>query len=114
MATIMVVDDEEFVDEMIQEHLHRAGFETVAFFNAPDALEFIENNPSSIDLAIIDHIMPGISGTELADKLLMMMPDLPIIIITGSPDYTAFGNYMVLKKPLTRDKLLEAVRGLIG
>lgn len=107
---ILVVDDEEFIDELLQQHLGKAGFQTISFFNSQDALEYIENNPSSIDLAIIDHNMPGISGAALAERLRAMMPELPIIIMAKPQEGIEFGEYTLLKKPATKDELLEAIK----
>ncbi len=76
MAKILVIDDEELVDEMLQRRLEQAGFETISFFDA-GALAYFEDHPSSIDLAIIDHNMPGINGTDLAQRLRSMMSELP-------------------------------------
>ena len=113
MAKILVIDDEELVNEMLKRRLEQAGFETISFFDAREALAYFEDHPSSIDLAIIDHNMPGINGTDLAERLRSMMPELPIIIMTGLHEGIEFGEYVVLNKPMSRDELLEAVKRMI-
>ena len=112
---ILVVDDEELIDELLQQHLKRAGFETASFIDSREALAFVQNHPGDINLAIIDHNMPGLDGPQLARELRLVIPDLPIIIITGlleerAPDIP----YRVLAKPLTKEEFLEAVEEVIG
>lgn len=107
---ILVVDDEELIDEMLQQRLAKAGFQTASFIDPREALTFVQNQPDAIHLAIIDHNMPYLNGPQLAEKLRLILPDLPIIMITGlmeegAPDVA----YRVLKKPMTRDELLEMV-----
>lgn len=116
MATLLVVDDDELLGATIQQQLGKAGHKTVFFHDPREALAFFEKHPSTIDLAIIDHRMPGMSGPELAEKLHAMMPRLPIIVITGFSEHPGvdFSGYKLLMKPLTRDVLLEAVENLLA
>ena len=115
MASLLIVDDDEILGQLIQEQLGGAGYKTVFFSDPRDALAFFEEHPSTIDLAIIDHRMPGLSGPELAEKLHAMMPRLPIIIITGFLDHPGveFSGYSLLMKPLKKEKLLEAVQKML-
>lgn len=112
---ILVVDDEELIDEMLQQRLNKAGFETASFIDPREALAFVQNYPDTIYLAIIDHNMPGLDGPQLAKELRLILPDLPIIMITGLlEERVADIAYRVLMKPLTKEELLEAVAEVIG
>jgi CheY-like chemotaxis protein len=113
---ILVVDDENNIELMIQQYLEDAGYETVSFQDPVDALNFCEQNIYSLDLAIIDHKMPGMDGLELAEGLRGLRPDLPVILTTDMPEGhgPAPNINMILDKINAKDALLNAVESLLG
>ncbi|MFA5617467.1 MAG: response regulator [Syntrophorhabdaceae bacterium] len=106
---ILVVDDDELISEMVSEMLHRMGYLPVAYNSPTDALGLFSRSPERFDAVIVDEIMPGMRGTELAAKLLEIKEDIPIILITGHGDMTSLekirksGVRATLIKPLRRD-----------
>ena len=77
---IMVVDDETIILTLTQAMLTRHGYTVIGAQNGTEALHFFEVFPEQhVDLALIDIVLPGIDGFELADRLRSIRPALPIL-----------------------------------
>jgi len=120
-ASILVVDDEDFVREIICRKLGGSGFECDSAPSAEDALAKIAQN--DYDCVLSDIHMPGMSGVDLLRQIKLQNQDLAVILITGAPDIDAalkamrLGAYDHLSKPLnlaalemTVDRALEKKR----
>jgi len=112
---LMVVDDENSVATYLGELLKSAGFKVSVFCDSVDALSSFHNNPDSYDLIITDQVMPAITGNLLAEKMLQIRPDLPVILYSSESDFLKNGNThdlnisAFLKKPLDSAELLHQV-----
>ena len=85
--TIVVVDDQPVVLEFCRVTLERAGYKVFTASNAEQALSFFEPNRSPVDLALIDIVMPGMSGIELSKRLEALNLSVRIVLMSGySPD----------------------------
>ena len=85
--TIVVVDDQAVVLEFCRTTLERAGYTVFTASNGEQALTFFEPNRSPVDLALIDIVMPGMSGIELAKRLEGLNTGMRIVLMSGySPD----------------------------
>ncbi len=82
-GTILLVDDEEIVNEVASSMLGELGYEVIAFCDARKAVRYLERHPDSIDLAIIDMIMPDMDGRECFHALQKIRPGLRTILSTG-------------------------------
>lgn len=80
-ATILVVDDEEYMLQSLSKLLTLLGFETKTALNGETALELFKSN--NVDLVITDINMPGMSGIDLLKEIKFHKPELPVIVITG-------------------------------
>ncbi len=80
---LLFVDDEHMLVEVHQEILERLGYQVMAARSGLEALEVFNDDPEIVDLVITDHAMPGMTGIELARKLLKIRPTIPIILCTG-------------------------------
>jgi PAS domain S-box-containing protein len=80
---ILLVDDEEFIVDMAKEMLEGLGYNITTTNNSPEALKWIDQSPNDFDLVITDQTMPGMTGTELSDRIQHIRPDLSIILCTG-------------------------------
>jgi CheY-like chemotaxis protein len=113
-ATVLVVDDEAQVRSVVRRILERAGHRVIGAADGYDALRQFETYRDEIDVAVLDVVMPGMSGPELLQRLRRTAPGLPALFITGE----SFGldaaegtgpDAEVLKKPFPPHRLLEEV-----
>jgi DNA-binding response OmpR family regulator len=110
---ILVVDDDPGIGQMLTRALGRHGFRVDAATSADEALERVE--ASSYDAALVDLVMPGRDGADLASTLRRRFPGLPIGLLTGythSPLIPAFekSGMAVFKKPVLIQELVEFLR----
>ena len=112
---VLVVDDEELIRRTACMMLERRGFASASAANGEEAIDLVRNQPDGIDVVLLDHSMPGLSGVETLRALRGLAPDLPALIITGFPDDA--GVYAdadgVLQKPFSLDGLVTAVQALL-
>ncbi|RLB17584.1 MAG: hypothetical protein DRG63_03560 [Deltaproteobacteria bacterium] len=80
---ILFVDDEPSIADMGRQLLERLGYDVVTKTNSLEALELFRSEPERFDLVITDMTMPQMTGDRLAQKLLKIRPDIPIILCTG-------------------------------
>ena len=84
--TILVVDDELAVLNLVQLILETAGYSVRAASNPQQALAFFQNRDCSIDLLLTDINMPAIGGLELAGRVSEIAPRVPVLFMTGSTE----------------------------
>jgi len=81
--TILLVDDEEDVLEMMHLMLERLGYRVFPKISSIETLEEFRREPEKFDLVITDQTMPKMTGIELVQNLMRIRPDIPIILCTG-------------------------------
>ena len=117
---ILVVDDEDFIIGMYQESLKALGYQVTAERSGTRAWELFKADPEAYDLLVTDQTMPGITGTELARKILELRPGFPIILCTGYSslvnEETALelGISSFLMKPVTGFELAQKIREIFA
>jgi PAS domain S-box-containing protein len=113
---ILFIDDEEMLVEWGRATLERLGYTVTAIIDGQEALKIFSSDPSLFDLVITDHAMPQIAGSQLAEELLRVRADIPVILCTGHSNSVdpesvkAAGIREFLIKPLTKQELAAAVR----
>ena len=80
---ILFVDDEAFQADIGRQMLERLGYQVTTQTNSLDALTLFRKNPEAFDLVITDMTMPHMTGDILAQKMMSVRPDIPIIVCTG-------------------------------
>jgi len=117
--TILVVDDEPGMRRACARMLAAAGFDVVAAESGQEALELCEQHPEGVHLALIDVVMPGMTGHELAERLRDRWRKTKIVFMSG---YVAseIGELGVLQrdahflgKPFSSDVLRQKVRDVL-
>ena len=116
---ILLVDDEDLVRDTTADLLRRAGLDVTACVNGTEAVEKVRQLPGQFDLAIVDLIMPGLSGAQVVAQLRAIDPNLKAIVASGySVDHTlqeakAAGSLAHVAKPFEISDLLSLIRRLL-
>lgn len=115
--TILVVDDEDEIRELIREFLERRGFRALAAASADAAWQFLETEKVSVILS--DIRMPGASGLDLLRRVREGRPALPVVLMSAFADVTRDearrqGAAEFISKPFDPDRLVDLIRTLLG
>ena len=116
---ILLIDDEEQIVSMEQQMLENLGYEVTARTDSTEALKEFSLQPQNFDLVITDMTMPQMTGDELAQKLLDIKPDIPVILCTGfNEDITeekalAMGIQKFVMKPVIKNDLATTIRTVL-
>jgi PAS domain S-box-containing protein len=116
---LLFVDDEDMLARLGQAALERLGYEVVACTSGQEALETFRVAPERFALVITDHMMPHMTGIDLTHALRRIRPALPIILYTGSSDFStaekaqALGIEALCMKPLLIHDLGRLVRQVL-
>ncbi|MDR3401488.1 MAG: response regulator [Chthoniobacter sp.] len=112
---VLVVDDEPNTLEIVSGYLRGDGHRVLTAADGGEAMNRFMTE--DFDLVITDHGMPGMNGLQLASALHRIDPTNPVILLTGfafGPEQQPTSIDWVLKKPLVREELREAMRGVLG
>jgi DNA-binding response OmpR family regulator len=113
--TLLIVDDEEMLVELLHRLVTRHGFTALSALSGTEALGVFEANRGQIDLVITDLMMPDMDGKQLAQELLRRDPTIRILISTGYSEPTDItylleaGARGVVMKPYQADRLFKAI-----
>lgn len=116
---ILLVDDEEQIVSMERQMLENLGYKVTARTDSTEALAEFSKQPQDFDLVITDMTMPHMSGDELAQKLLDVKPDIPVILCTGfNEDITEekaldMGIQKFVMKPVIKNDLATTIRSVL-
>lgn len=119
MTTIMVVEDEEFLQQLYREVLEKAGHVVVAIASdGEEAVEAYRTLTERPRLVLMDHRMPGKNGIQAMEEILAIDPDASIVFLTA--DYSVAKAVMMggaagyISKPFGMNALLRAVDRVTG
>ena len=116
---ILVIDDEEQLALLWEEVLEPFGYDVTSQTNSVEALKEVCAKPYKFDLVISDINMPNVTGDELAQKLLLIRPDIPIILCTGFSERLnedkakEMGVREFLRKPIMIYDFVNTVRKVL-
>jgi DNA-binding NtrC family response regulator len=120
LARILIIDDDEYVRDVLRQMLEREGYEVDEACNGDDGVRIFSEQGH--DLVITDILMPGMGGVQTIMELRLLSPDVKIIAISGgdqiAPEYYLkmiknFDTLYEMKKPILREPLLQAVRSIL-
>jgi PAS domain S-box-containing protein len=110
--TILVVDDQSDVREVVAAYLETLGFQVVHAATGRTALGLLGEG-STVDALVVDYAMAEINGIELAQAARAKCPDLPVVIMTGYSDISGIDAQIpdaeLLKKPFRINELASSV-----
>ena len=114
--TILVIEDEEDVRNMIVRALGRRGYTVLQAAHGEEALALAKESSHRIDLLVTDIVMPGMRGTEVARQMQELIPGLKVVYMSGYTDNALFHQKVLdsgssfIQKPFTIEMLEEKVR----
>jgi two-component system cell cycle sensor histidine kinase/response regulator CckA len=117
--TILLVEDRIALRALLAQMLEDAGYRVLVAHEPSDALRLAEQHPGEIHLLLTDVVMPGMSGREVAERVLQSRPTLRVLFISGYAedpellDGALLGRSAFIRKPITPTDLDRAVRLLL-
>jgi len=112
---ILIIDDDAAVIRVSEKMLRRLGYEVIAVNDPQRALSLFKQNPGDYNLIITDQIMPKLSGLDLANEIIRIRSDIPIIFLSGHIEDSTLqfkkADYVFayLDKPINPAQLSEVV-----
>jgi CheY-like chemotaxis protein len=113
---LLLVDDDTLVRETLFAGARHLGYQVVCASGGAEALQLIESDPLPFDVVVTDQMMPGMTGTELGERLAGLYPELPVILITGYmddvdvPHAAGAGFAALIHKPATMEEIDRVIQ----
>jgi CheY-like chemotaxis protein len=111
--TILVVDDNPDVRKFAKLFLENSGYLVITAADGEEGLRLYEEQRSRITLLLSDVSMPNMNGLELADRVLGMDSELPVLLMSGDSE-SNYGRLECVPKPFRPDELLETVSRVLS
>jgi len=113
-GTVLLVDDEDLVRAITADMLTDLGYRVVEANTADSALRKMDEE-LHVDILVTDHLMPGMTGADLARAVTRKHPDLPVLLISGYAEAEGVGTELTrLTKPFRQVELAGALMALTG
>lgn len=118
-TTVFVVEDEDFIADLLLMIFTRFGRRIIRARDGVEALRLAEENRAEIGLAMVDLCLPDIAGNELCHKLRVLLPGLPVLLTSGNDigrfmtELEAGGPTGLIAKPYRPSDLIEQVQILL-
>ena len=111
MQTILVVDDDQDIRELLQLLLDDVGYTVLAAGSGEEAIQICEQHPEGIHLLLTDIMLASESGPVLASSLVALQPQMKVIFMSGQPpDHDA----LFIQKPFDPEVLIEKIQEVLG
>lgn len=117
--TVLIVEDESAVRELVSDILASAGYNVRTAGNGVEALALLARDVDPVHLVLSDVVMPEMSGPSLAVRLASVRPEIPVLFMSGYADEETFRHgleaqpYPLLNKPFSVSELRRAVRAVL-
>jgi two-component system, cell cycle sensor histidine kinase and response regulator CckA len=118
--TILVVDDEDVVRELVARSLGEAGYRVLEASHGAAAIGLLELQAQAVSLVICDLVMPIVGGREVSDWMKEHCPERPLLFMSGYPRTYLEAHHLydpsvpMLRKPFLPSRLLETVADLLA
>jgi CheY-like chemotaxis protein len=118
-ATVLVVDDDEGVRDLLDTTLSRAGLTVLLACNGREGVELFRRHADEIDAVVLDRTMPDIGGEDAFDEMREIRPEVRVMLISGYSEERAAWHFIdkgldgFLHKPFEPRVLLERIRRII-
>jgi len=117
--TLLIVEDTENLRTLMHTMLDSLGYTVLSAASGAEALELAATHGGEIDLLVTDVIMPEMSGTDLADRLIADNPHLRVLYVSGYPTEAAINaerkdrRFTFLQKPFSATELGRKLREIL-
>jgi two-component system cell cycle sensor histidine kinase/response regulator CckA len=116
--TILIVDDDADVLSVMQLMLRHYGYCVITTASATEALHLFGDSKFSVDLALIDFVMPEINGVDLTQRIRLLRPKVPILYFSAFSGHEELRPALArgvpyLSKPFTAAQLARCVRDVL-
>jgi PAS domain S-box-containing protein len=113
-GTALLVDDEDMIRLATADMLTDLGFKVIEAASASEALDVLRRG-DPIDVLITDHLMPGMTGVDLAHIVIAERPVVPVLIVSGFAEVEGLPSHLPrLSKPFRQADLAAVLRRLMG
>ena len=117
--TVLLVDDEDMLVDIGRQMLEALGYQVMVARTGKEAVEIYEKHHDSIDMVILDMIMPDMGGAQACDRMKEISPDIKILVASGysiegqARRTLARGCDGFIQKPFSLKQLSEKIRGIL-
>jgi len=112
MGTALLVDDEELVRMSTSDMLNDLGYTVIEAASGEEAMRLMDTG-ERFDLLVTDHLMPGITGTDLARVVRTARPGVPVLLVSGYAEREGIeADLPRLTKPFRKDDLASSLAQL--
>jgi PAS domain S-box-containing protein len=117
--TILFVEDEESVRELVRDYLATTGYRVLEAVDGVQALEIAADHKGTIEILVTDVVMPRLGGRELASRIAAQRPNVKVLFISGYTDDSIFrhgvleGGVAYLQKPFNLKAIAQKIREVL-
>jgi DNA-binding response OmpR family regulator len=118
--TVLVVDDEEDLRDIMRRMLDRRGFHAIVAGDSEQAIATCREHDGDIDVLVTDLGLPGVSGGDLSRTATALRPGMRVVYISGLPKDIAVtkglidADALLVKKPFSSEVLVEALHTVLA
>ena len=120
MRTVLLVEDQAQVREVVRRMLERTGFAVITAEDAQQALRIQAEYPGRIEILLTDVVLPGMSGAQLAEEMNVRRIGIRTLFMSGYPDevlmkhLSGISASSILMKPFEWKQLAHSLRNLFA
>jgi CheY-like chemotaxis protein len=117
--TVLLVEDEASVRKVVRLLLTANGYTVLSATGPDEALDLAEKHAGEIDVVLTDVVMPGMNGSQLAERVAKLSPEAKVVFMSGYasgalPSGVLDGDVAFLQKPFTEGALIAKLRSVLG
>ncbi len=116
MKTVLVVEDDLDVRDLLQDYLEAKGFDVVPAGTGKQALDFLlAKGAAPPDIVILDLMMPLVNGWQVLEQMRNhpVLAEIPVVVLTAATSDKPTGANVIVRKPFHPDFLVETMRGYL-
>jgi DNA-binding NtrC family response regulator len=118
--TVLLIDDDDMVTDVAAQILNNSGYGVISAKNGKEAIEVYKANQDRIDMAILDMILPDMSGMDTYEKLKEINPGIKVLLASGYGIDSQASNIMergcngFIQKPFNMSELIKTIGDILA